>query len=173
MFSMAIALFVGRFQPFHRGHMLAIREILGKNDKVVIVIGSAQQSKTPPNPFSVGERAEMIKNSLEAVGIEDFEITPLRDFNDDRLWTSTIKRTCKFDVAYSCNPWTLRCLEKNGAKVKRHRLYQARKFSGAEIRKRILLGRDWKDLVPPEVHGYLKKIKGDERIRKLGESPSF
>ena len=38
------ALFIGRFQPFHKGHLAAIKWILKKEGKIFIVIGSNQQS---------------------------------------------------------------------------------------------------------------------------------
>ena len=61
-----IALLVGRFQPFHLGHLRLIqtlekRENLGK---LIIGIGSAQFKNTPENPFSFDERKEMITKSL-------------------------------------------------------------------------------------------------------------
>ena len=164
---MTNALFVGRFQPFHMGHMLAIEEILRKHDHIIIIVGSARQHDTSENPFSVNERIEMMKMSLLARGIKDFEIDSLEDFNDDKLWTSAVKDAYKFDAVYSQNPWTLECFRRNGVNVKKHRLYHKRKYSGVGIRKRIAEGRGWKDLVPPEVHDFMTSIKGEERIRKL------
>ncbi len=167
MVFMSKALFVGRFQPFHLGHLLAIEEILRKNDRVIIIIGSAKQHGTRENPFSVEERIEMIKNSLLAGRVKDFEIDSLEDFHDDRLWTAAIKKTYKFDAVYSQNPWTLECFKRNEVKVKKHRLYHKRKYSGVNIRKRIAASEEWKDLVPSQVYDFIKKIKGEERIREL------
>jgi len=164
---MSKALFVGRFQPFHLGHLKAIEEILRKNEKVYIIIGSAQQNNTKENPFSVEERVGMIRKALEAKGITDFEISSVEDLHDDRLWTAAIKKAFEFDVVYSQNPWTLECFEKNGVKVKRHGLYNERKYHGENIRRRISGGGGWKELVPLEVFEYVKKIGGDERIEKL------
>lgn len=154
------------------GHLLAIEEILKKHDHIIIIVGSAKQRDTPDNPFSVKERVEMLKRSLLARGIKDFEIDSLEDFNDDVLWTSAIKGTYKFDAVYSQNPWTLECFKRNGVNVKKHRLYYKRKYSGVGIRKRIADGKDWKDLVPPEVHDFIAGIKGEERIRKLSKKES-
>ncbi|HDJ89497.1 MAG TPA: nicotinamide-nucleotide adenylyltransferase, partial [Thermoprotei archaeon] len=53
-------LFIGRFQPFHLGHFYALKWILSKVDEVIIGIGSAQVSYTIKNPFTLGERIEMI-----------------------------------------------------------------------------------------------------------------
>ncbi|HLN89981.1 MAG TPA: adenylyltransferase/cytidyltransferase family protein, partial [Candidatus Binatia bacterium] len=49
-------LYVGRFQPFHLGHLDAIKYVLKEVDELVIVIGSAQYSHNSNNPFTAGER---------------------------------------------------------------------------------------------------------------------
>ena len=55
-------LFLGRFQPFHLGHLDVIKQALKMVDELVIVIGSAQYSHTFENPFTDSEREEMIEN---------------------------------------------------------------------------------------------------------------
>src|SRR3970040_1541422 len=50
------ALWIGRFQPFHLGHLSMAKRILAEVDELVIGIGSAQYSHTPENPFTAGER---------------------------------------------------------------------------------------------------------------------
>src|SRR5207245_2773190 len=67
------ALFVGRFQPFHRGHLATVRRILETNDEIIVGIGSAQYSHTGENPFTAGERYEMIKRALDAEEIDGVE----------------------------------------------------------------------------------------------------
>ena len=166
------ALFVGRFQPFHLGHLRAVEEILRHNDHVIIIIGSARQHDSLENPFSVDERIGMIKDSLLAEGISKFEISSVEDFHDDKLWTSAIKKAYKFDAVYSQNPWTLECFRKNGIKVKKYRLYHKRKYSGVNIRKTIAAGKEWKELVPPKVYGHIMRIKGEDRIKKLFQKDS-
>ena len=54
-------LYVGRFQPFHLGHLGAIKAVLKEIDEFVIVIGSAQYSHNSNNPFTAGERLVMIR----------------------------------------------------------------------------------------------------------------
>jgi nicotinamide-nucleotide adenylyltransferase len=54
-------LLLGRFQPFHNGHLFALRLILRENDRAVVVIGSAQASHDSENPFSAGERYDIIR----------------------------------------------------------------------------------------------------------------
>ncbi len=63
-------LYVGRFQPFHKGHLEAIKEVLDEIEELVIVIGSAQYSHNIHNPFTAGERLVMIRHALQEAGIE-------------------------------------------------------------------------------------------------------
>ena len=71
--------FIGRFQPFHRGHKAVIDEALKRADNVIMLIGSANLPRSLRNPFSVAERAEMIKGAyskeeatrLHCVGLDD------------------------------------------------------------------------------------------------------
>ncbi|MBN1896377.1 MAG: nicotinamide-nucleotide adenylyltransferase [Candidatus Aenigmarchaeota archaeon] len=166
---MATALFVGRFQPFHNGHMEILESISRRYDKIIIIIGSADQKGTKENPFSVEERIEMIRLPLEARGIRNFEIDSVEDFHDANLWSSAIKKARKFDIVYSRNPWTLKCFRENGVKARKHKLHHERRYSGKEIRKRILKGRMWNTLVPEETYAFIRSVKGEERLRRLSE----
>jgi len=163
------ALFVGRFQPFHLGHLKAIKEILKKNKEIAIVIGSAQKDKTPENPFSVEERKKMIERGMKEANVKNYKIISVRDFNDNEKWAKAIQRLADFDVVYTMNPWTERCFERIGIPVRRHELHDKEKYSGTEIRRRILKDQDWRDLVPEVVAKFIKSLKGEERIRKLNK----
>jgi cytidyltransferase-related domain len=65
----ARALFIGRFQPLHRGHEEVIKWLLGRHEEVVVAIGSANESFTPRNPFTVGERIEMLYSMLKELNL--------------------------------------------------------------------------------------------------------
>ena len=45
--------FIGRFQPFHRGHKAVVDEALQRADEVIMLIGSANLPRSLRNPFSV------------------------------------------------------------------------------------------------------------------------
>ena len=152
-----IALFVGRFQPFHLGHLKAIKEILGENERIVIAIGSSQASGTGENPFSFEERERMIREALESEGIRNFGIIGVPDFNDDRKWALEIQKRCRFDRVYSRNPWTIRCFRGLGIPVKSHGIYEREKYSATEIRKRMAEGSEWENLVAEKVVACIKK----------------
>ena len=56
------ALYLGRFNPPHRGHVKAIEYILKQPDieEIIILIGSGEKAYSFKNPFTGGERLEML-----------------------------------------------------------------------------------------------------------------
>ena len=59
------AVFIGRFQPVHKAHLKIIKTALSIAEKVIIVIGSSNEPRTPKNPWSFEERDRMIHNALD------------------------------------------------------------------------------------------------------------
>lgn len=54
-------LIVGRFQTFHKGHQSLIETGLKLCDRVIIFVGSAQESGTERNPFNITTRVNVIR----------------------------------------------------------------------------------------------------------------
>ncbi|NYZ79420.1 adenylyltransferase/cytidyltransferase family protein, partial [Candidatus Micrarchaeota archaeon] len=59
-------LFIGRFQPFHNGHLKGIEWALKRCDELIIAVGSTQRSFDRMDLFTAGERIEMIRRALKA-----------------------------------------------------------------------------------------------------------
>lgn len=85
--------FIGRFQPFHRGHEAVVRTALGKAAHVIVLIGSAHRPRCSRNPWSFEEREAMVRGVLDADQNRRTHVLPLMDamYNDD-LWLSTVQR---------------------------------------------------------------------------------
>lgn len=60
------SLFVGRWQPFHKGHQTLIETVLKKGKPVIIAIRDTEISHS--NPYSTYERWSMIQKSLKKYG---------------------------------------------------------------------------------------------------------
>ena len=160
------ALFIGRFQPFHKGHLHVVKNISKKYDEFVIGIGSSQGKNTLENPFSYNERKTMISSALKSNKIKNFKIFPVPDLYDDYKWTKYIvKNLPKFDVAYSGNEWTIRCFKKH--KIQAVKIKLVKGLSSTKIRKLIIENKNWQKFAPKEIDYYIKKIKGVERIKKI------
>jgi len=121
------ALFVGRFQPFHNGHLHAIKSLLDEAEMLIIVDGSAQMSHEPDNPFTAGERLEMIKYALDAARIAQsrYMLIPIPDAPAHRVWVSQLEsQTPRFDVVYTNQPLTRRLLIEAGYEVREITLHR-------------------------------------------------
>ena len=158
-------LFIGRFQPFHFGHLQDIKNAMKEVDELVIGIGSSNEKHTKYNPFSVKERIEMIDLVLPANNISNYTIFPIPDFLDDKKWVEHIETLVpKFDVVYTGNKWTERCF-KGKYKVKKVNMLNG--VSSTIIRNSILKNKNWEELVPKEVVEYIKEINGVGRINEI------
>lgn len=158
------ALFVGRFQPFHNGHLRVLRDIHREFDEIAIVVCGPSEPDGK-NPFTFEERKEMINRALKGKGIH-CTVHGIEDVNDDGKWAGEIMKMGTFDAAYSRNPWTIRCLLKAGIDVRRHEFYARARNAGTQIRKNMLEGKEWKQSVPVKVYEYIKEINGEERLTK-------
>jgi nicotinamide-nucleotide adenylyltransferase len=163
-------LFVGRFQPFHKGHLQAVKEILNEVDELIVVVGSAQYSHRVDNPFTTGERIMMIRKALEEekVDLKRIWIVPVPDVHIHMVWVSVVEGyTPRFDVVYSNEPLTRRLFIEAGYEVKPIPFHKREIYSATEIRKRMLSGKNWEELVPKSVASLIKEIGGVERLRDL------
>ncbi len=162
-------LVTGRFQPFHKGHLSAMREALGRCDELVIVIGSAEESHTARNPLTASERFQMILSSLTPEERARVHIVPVRDINRYSLWVQHVESYVPpFDVVYSNNDLTRALFSDAGYAVEKTKAYGQGKYSGAEIRARIADGRKWQNLVPEPVVGIIESLDLRERLLNSG-----
>lgn len=89
-----LAVFCGRFQPFHNGHLAACRSALQQADRLIILVGSSNASRSPKNPWTFEERSAMILSSLFKAGLRDrCSVIRLNDFyRNDNLWIAEVQR---------------------------------------------------------------------------------
>lgn len=162
------AFFIGRFQPFHRGHLATIQRILATHEEVIVGIGSAQYSHTGENPFTAGERYEMIKRALDAEEIHNYHIVPIPDTHVHSVWVSHVTSLVpRFDVIYSNSDLVVRLFREHGLKVISPPLVERDQLAGKEIRRRMREGAAWEALVPAAVAKYIYEIDGIERLREI------
>ncbi len=85
-----IAVLIGRFQPFHRGHLALLNKALSIAPSVVVVIGSANQARTPKNPFTWRERAQMIHLAVPEADRSRIHTVPVRDHYHEGRWLQAV-----------------------------------------------------------------------------------
>jgi len=165
-------LLVGRFQPFHRGHLGVVRSIRSAHpDRTLLLgIGSAQASYTADNPFTAGERFEMIDRALVEAGISGCVPVPLTDIDRHALWVAHVASLLPpFGTVYTNNPLTRSLFERAGYAVESPPLVDRARFEGAKVRAALLEGTRWRGLVPPAVAAYLEELGATDRLRLLAE----
>ena len=57
-----VGLICGRFQTFHKGHESLVETGLKLCDRVLILIGSAQECGTERNPYNINTRTKMLRS---------------------------------------------------------------------------------------------------------------
>ncbi|MGM5484382.1 MAG: adenylyltransferase/cytidyltransferase family protein [Nanobdellota archaeon] len=143
------ALFLGRFQPFHKGHLDALAQI--EEEELIIAIGSSQTHDTEDNPFPAGMRRRMINESVK----KPFRLAYIEDTETDKEWMNNIT-LLDFDIIYTGNPDTEKLFREHGYKVKK--LDFNEDITATEIRKRIREGKGWHHLVPDAVKDIIASI---------------
>lgn len=162
------ALVIGRFQPFHNGHLHLLQNLCTQYDQVVIGIGSSQYSYTMDNPFSFEERVRMIQESLTEVMKKKIIIYSIPDIHDLSRWVDHVVNIVGgFDVVISNNQLTIKLFSKKGYPVCSTPLYHKEKYAGTQIRRQILHNSSWKKLVPTPVARIIEEIQGVNRIQHL------
>jgi nicotinamide-nucleotide adenylyltransferase len=161
-------LFIGRFQPFHLGHLDAVRRLAAQHDELVLGVGSANVSHTPTNPFTAGERIEMIAGALKDASLANVHIVPIPDVGRNSLWVAHVASLVPaFRVAYTNNPLPARLFAEAGYEVAPVAFFERTRYEATHIRQVIAKDRDWRVLVPPAVARVIEACDGPARIREL------
>tara|TARA_B100000745_G_scaffold88026_1_gene55197 strand:- start:553 stop:1047 length:495 start_codon:yes stop_codon:yes gene_type:complete len=159
---------IGRFQPFHLGHLEAVNFALSKVEQLYIGIGSSNKSHQPRNPFTVEERRQMISSSLDGKTLKRVSIYDIPDLDDHYKWTQSIDEIIpNYDIVFSNDDFTHSLYQKIEKDVISVELKSREIFSGTNIRKMILNEENWQDLVPDGARNILLTINAKNRLERL------
>ncbi|MCJ7429502.1 MAG: adenylyltransferase/cytidyltransferase family protein [Candidatus Nanohaloarchaeota archaeon QJJ-5] len=137
------ALFIGRFQPLHKGHKHAIEKADNSYD-LVIGIGSANQGRTEHNPLHAQERERIISNCFPQCMLRQ-----IPDFDDDDTWLDYLQNNIEFDLVISGNDWVTGLCAQRNIPTEAPAFLEPDEYSGTRIRKRIRNDKTWRSHVPP------------------------
>lgn len=137
------AVFLGRFQPFHIGHMSIVDRIFQQDFKrLLLIIGSADKFGTDENPWNVQEREEIIRASIPLELQEKIDITSLADVPDDDVWCENLKSLLPSEVTlFTGNDWVRDICERHEIQTDWIGAYDI-DISGTKIRDMIQKGED-------------------------------
>lgn len=98
-----VAVLIGRFQPFHSGHVTLLHKALESAGRVIVILGSSFHARNAKNPFTWDERAAMISTTLSAEEIDRVSFAPVRDYYEDGRWATAVQREVKRVVPDATN----------------------------------------------------------------------
>ena len=165
--TMKKGLILGRFQPFHFGHLELIKDLIDNRIEPLICIGSAQYSHTSENPFTVEERKEMIETIMKNMNCE-YNIFEIPDINNYDLYVSHLEKFVpSFDYVYSGNPLVQRLFGNAGYEIIKLEMINREVWEGSAIRLAMKEGGDWESAVPNQIVEIIQRIAGTERLKTL------
>lgn len=162
--------FLGRFQPFHRGHKQVVEEYRDRFDEFKILVGSADKQREGKNPLSFDERREVIHEcfpDIKVISLEDTEKTE----EGNKEWAAKLEEK-DIDAVISQNELVQRLVkEHTSLELLEQELYDPEIYSGTETRRRIRSGEEWRYLVPDCATKRIEQLI--EVIRKSGIQYEF
>jgi len=167
------ALMMGRFQPFHLGHLDLVRQILASNDEVIIAITSSQFSYMSKDPFTAGERMEMIRNSLRDgnVDLSKCFVAAIENQFNIATWPGYLRSSLpSFDRVYSGNEYVSMLLRDFGVDVIVPEFLERKKYTATAIRDLMIHDGDWQSRVPAAVSEAISRIDGVGRVKTIAAS---
>ncbi|QLH03653.1 cytidyltransferase [Nitrosopumilus cobalaminigenes] len=161
-------LLIGRFQPFHLGHLEALQFALSKVDKLWVGLGSSNKPVEKENPFTAEQRKEMILSSIDDSMKEKISIYFIPDVDNHIRWIEKIDTIVpKFDIIFSNDDLTKHLYSKRNIQVLAIPFLNRESLSGTNIRDLIIRDQKWDDLVPNGTRNFLEKTNAKQHLKNL------
>ena len=161
-------LLIGRFQPFHLGHLEALQFALSKVDKLWLGLGSSNQPMEKINPFTVEERKQMILSSIDDSIKNKISIYSIPDLDNHVKWIENIDTIVPdYQIVFSNDPMTEHLYSKRDVNVMTIPFFKRDQLSGTRLRDLIKSDQKWDDLVPEGTKLLLQKFDAKNRLKIL------
>lgn len=86
-------IYIGRFQPFHLGHLRTLNLALEKAEQVILILGSHRVAADTRNPWRSQERIAMIQSCLTPETLQRIHFLTVRDWlYSDNLWLAAVQQ---------------------------------------------------------------------------------
>lgn len=164
-----LAVIIGRFQPLHYGHEELVKLALLKAKKVMILVGSSQESRTTKNPFSFYERRNMFETTFVDY-LHRLHIRPLMDYDTNEEWTQNVHAIVNSVCSDNSKVCMIVC-DKDNATLESNNLLRSLPYTvfpstpyltynATTVRKALFEGDNPLDLIylPKPVQKYLSRI---------------
>ncbi|MBA4447473.1 MAG: nicotinamide-nucleotide adenylyltransferase [Nitrosopumilaceae archaeon] len=161
-------LLIGRFQPFHLGHLAALQFAIPKVDKLWLGLGSSNKPIEKNNPFSIEERKKMILSSIDDLIQNKISIFPIPDLDNHVKWIQNIDTIVPdYEIIFSNDPMTEHLYSKRNVQVIAIPFLKRDQLSGTRLRDLIKSDQKWDDLVPEGTKLILENLDAKNRLKIL------
>lgn len=175
-----VALVIGRFQPFHHGHVALVAHALEAGRRALVVLGSAGAPRSVKNPFTAEERIAMIRDSFSREEQRRLAFVTVRDYYDESRWASAVTSAV---AAHSAGPVALVGFRKDDSSAylslfpqwREHALPRQAPIDGTALR-RLYFGTAQHELapelarsVPAPVADFLRVFERGPEMARLRE----
>lgn len=169
-----VGLVCGRFQTFHKGHEKLVETGLMLCDRLIILVGSAQECGTERNPLNINTRTKIIKEIYgDSPNIMVYGLADLTNENDIRpewgryLLDNTHRYIHKnpelmiYGNDESRSNWFAKKDLKNTTELIINR--EALPICATQLRQLMVEDRreEWMELVNPRLHKMYDEIRGE------------
>ncbi len=95
-FEYDLMVYIGRFQPFHNGHLLTLQYAFQKARRVIVLVGSHKSARSIRNPWTTEERMEMIRSVVGRGPVDSIQdkliLAELEDYTyNDEKWIARVQ----------------------------------------------------------------------------------
>ena len=161
-------LLIGRFQPFHLGHLAALQFAIPKVDKLWLGLGSSNKPIEKNNPFSIEERKKMILSSIDDSIQNKISIFPIPDLDNHVRWIQNIDTIVPdYEIIFSNDPMTEHLYSKRNVQVIAIPFLKRDQLSGTRLRDLIKSDQKWDDLGPEGTKLILENLDAKNRLKIL------
>ncbi len=137
------------------------------------MIGSGEKGYSTKNPFTGGERYEMLSALVkDRFDLDKIYISAIPDINRNTIWAANvIDLVPYFEVVFTNNPLVQQLFTNLAKKdVREIPLVNRSEYSGKVIRKMMIDGTKWEENIPEEVVKLINKFDGISRIQTVSKS---
>jgi bifunctional NMN adenylyltransferase/nudix hydrolase len=175
--------YIGRFQPFHLGHLQTLKLALEKAEQIILILGSHRAAPDTRNPWTSDERIEMIRSCLSADDLNRVHFLPIRDWlYSDNLWLAAVQQKV-FEITQGASDVVVLGHRKDASSYYLDLFPQwdcletghHQGLNSTDIRYAYFKGEDegYHQVVPPGIAQFLEMFQRGDRYQSLCDEYQF
>ena len=176
-------IYIGRFQPFHLGHLRTLNLALEKAEQVILILGSHRVAADTRNPWRSQERIAMIQSCLTPETLQRIHFLTVRDWlYSDNLWLAAVQQQV-LEITEGSNSVVILGHRKDASSYYLNLFPQwdyletghYQDLNSTQIRAAYFEGKetDYLDKISPAIAHYLQTFQKSERYTALCDEYQF